>query len=249
MEKFIAFSGGVESTTMCVLFGANAKAIFADAGWEHKHMYERIERVEKEVKKLHPNFEVIKIKSEKGRLQDYIAKQKFYPSPLARYCTRIFKIEPMDKWLSERTPCELMIGLNADEVNRAGNHQKAEGVNYIYPLIEAGLSREKCKMILSRANLLPELPPYMQRGGCIGCFFKSKKEFAAMAMLNPDEFKEVEDLEKAMQDKRGKYYAIRDNIGPLSELRKMTESSLFEADEMYIGPDDVTTPCGIYCHR
>jgi len=41
MQKFISFSGGVESTTMCVLYGKDAKAIWADAGAEHDFMYER----------------------------------------------------------------------------------------------------------------------------------------------------------------------------------------------------------------
>ena len=42
-NSFIAFSGGVESTTLCLLFGGKAKAIFADTGDEHEEMYERIE--------------------------------------------------------------------------------------------------------------------------------------------------------------------------------------------------------------
>ena len=46
MNKFIAFSGGVESSTMCVLFGDNADAIFADTGFEHELIYKRIDLVE-----------------------------------------------------------------------------------------------------------------------------------------------------------------------------------------------------------
>lgn len=38
MNKYISFSGGVESTTMCILYGHKADAIFADAGWEHKEI-------------------------------------------------------------------------------------------------------------------------------------------------------------------------------------------------------------------
>ena len=59
-NKFIAFSGGVESTTMCLLFGANAKAIFSDTGWEHQIMYDRIDAVEDQIKKIHPDFEIVK---------------------------------------------------------------------------------------------------------------------------------------------------------------------------------------------
>ena len=62
MERYISFSGGVESTTMCILYGADAKGIWADTGSEHKKMYERIETVEKQIKKIHPDFEIIKVK-------------------------------------------------------------------------------------------------------------------------------------------------------------------------------------------
>ena len=44
---FISFSGGVESSTMCVLFGNKADAIFSDTGFEHDEIYKRIDLVEK----------------------------------------------------------------------------------------------------------------------------------------------------------------------------------------------------------
>lgn len=56
MKKFISFSGGVESTTMCILYGKDATAIWADTGSEHKKMYERIFSVESEIQKIHPEF-------------------------------------------------------------------------------------------------------------------------------------------------------------------------------------------------
>ena len=46
IKNFISFSGGVESTTMCVLFGKDADAIFSDTGFEHDEIYKRIELVE-----------------------------------------------------------------------------------------------------------------------------------------------------------------------------------------------------------
>jgi len=39
IKKFISFSGGVESTTMCLLYGKGATAIWCDTGAEHKEMY------------------------------------------------------------------------------------------------------------------------------------------------------------------------------------------------------------------
>lgn len=63
MKRFISFSGGVESTAMCILYGANAKAITADTGWEHPEMYERWQEVEIRLRMIHPNFKIIRVKS------------------------------------------------------------------------------------------------------------------------------------------------------------------------------------------
>jgi len=53
MKRFISFSGGVESTTMCVLYGKGATAIWCDTGAEHKEMYERIDYCEKRLISLY----------------------------------------------------------------------------------------------------------------------------------------------------------------------------------------------------
>lgn len=250
MKKYISFSGGVESTTMALLFGGSADAIFSDTGWEHKKMYERLETVESEIRKVHPNFKVIKVKNEKYEsLQAYIKEQKFFPNIMARYCTRMFKIEPIDKFLKSDEPVELMIGLNADEGDRVGNHGLVKNVTYSYPLLENGITRAACIEILTKANLLPSFPPYMSRGGCVGCFFKTKKEFIAMRLLSPDEFNNVEKLENEVQDQRGKHFAIQSNGHSMAKIRYEADSAMFSAEEMYSKVDDYSTPCGVFCHR
>jgi len=257
MKKYISFSGGVESSAMCVLFGNKADAIFSDTGWEHKEIYDRIEFVERRVREVHKNeFKVHRIRADahhKGvstpRLQDYIRETKYYPSQMGRYCTRMFKIEPIDEFLKGEGEVEIMIGLNADEKDRTGNHGLLDNVKYSYPLIDANINRAGCKLVLERAGMLPSFPPYMQRGGCVGCFYKSKKEFYAMAQLSPDEFDEVVDIEKEIQDVRGKYYSIRKNIPSMDELGKLARSSMFDADDMYGDYDLPETPCGVFCNR
>ena len=121
MKQFISFSGGVESTTMCVLWGNKADAIFADTGFEHKLIYDQIDRVEQWCKNFHRHdFKIHKIRSRHGTLPERIIAQAFYPSFNSRYCTREFKIEPIDDFLEQfkNDGCELMIGLNADEKDR-----------------------------------------------------------------------------------------------------------------------------------
>lgn len=167
MKKFIAFSGGVESSAMCILFGKEATPIFADTKFEHKEMYERIGLVEKVLKIIHgEDFEIIRVCNAKEGLPEYIRRHKFYPSPVARFCTRVFKIEPIDKFLSKQGDCELLIGLNADEADdREGNYGLCKNVTYTYPLIDLGMSRRDCEVLLMEHGLMPEFPSYMKRGG------------------------------------------------------------------------------------
>lgn len=250
MNKFIAFSGGVESSTMAVLFGNSADAIFSDTGFEHKEIYERVDLVENFVKQaIRPDFKIHRIRNKKhGSLIDYIKQQKFYPNFQARYCTRMFKIEPIDDFLDQYGEVELMIGLNYEESEkRTGNHGNKPNVKYSYPLVESKLSREACKNILDKLGLLPKFPAYMQRGGCIGCYYKSKKEYEAMALLNPEEFSIVEQLEKDIQDRREDFFSIKEGV-KMSDIRKGVENMIFEPDEIYPVINDATN-CGVFCNR
>ena len=143
MKRFISFSGGVESTTMCVLYGKGATAIWCDTGAEHPQMYERIDLVEKRLKEIHNgDFELIRIIPNvkvKGtfvnNLIDAIVGWKFMPTVSQRWCTGKFKIEPIDLFLKEQGECELMIGFNSDEEpnkDRTGNFMKCKNVKYTY---------------------------------------------------------------------------------------------------------------------
>jgi PP-loop superfamily ATP-utilizing enzyme len=252
MKKYISFSGGVESTTMCVLFGKTADAIFSDTGYEHKEIYDRIDLVENWCKNFHrPDFKIHRIRNKQhDSLISYIEKAKYYPNFKSRYCTRMFKIEPIDEFLEQHKDdgCELMIGLNAEEIDqRIGNHGNKKFVKYSYPLADNNITRAGCIEILKKINIYPEFPIYMKRGGCIGCYYKSKKEYIAMALLNPDEFKIVEELENRIQDKRKDFFTIIQGIS-MKQIREKAETSLLKPEEMYAAINDLTK-CGVFCNR
>lgn len=258
MTKFISFSGGVESTTMCLLYGKGATAIFSDTGSEHDLMYERLKHVEEYLVNYHGgDFKVVRIKASvdvNGKrvesLTDYIKESAFFPSPRQRFCTRLFKVGVIDKFLSGYGDVELLIGLNADEAeNRTGNYGLQKNVKYSYPLIENGLDRSDCMNILEGHGLLPDFPPYMDRGGCKFCPFKSKKEYRAMVHLAPDEINEVMELEETIQDKRNKYFRIRDNMPRMRDFISIEKNNLLGNLSSYYKSDDEQKSCGVFCHR
>lgn len=259
MKRFISFSGGVESTTMCVLYGKGAKAIWCDTGAEHYEMYARIDFVEQQIKQLHGNdFEVIRLKPDvtiKGKkvdnLLDAVVAKKFMPSPMIRYCTASFKIEPIDRFLSEQGDCELMIGLNADETTRAGNWGLKANVTYSYPLQNDGLTRADCEDVLKMHNLHPNFPAYMLRGGCSMCFYKSEKEYKALWYLNRKEFNAMLDFEQAYQDSRKNTYSIMTSGKTLQQLSNECTAEMFQADilETYKEYKKEGKSCGAFCRR
>lgn len=262
-STFIAFSGGVESTTMALLFGRKAQCVFTDTGAEHDEMYRRLDGVEQKLKEIHGDeFSVLRIKAEKcdgkpiDNLTDYIRHAGVFPNQLMRFCTKYFKIAPYNAFLRDKTPCSLMVGLNADEIDkREGNHG-LEGVTVEYPLADLGLSRKKCVAMLEAYDLQPKLPVYMRRGGCKYCPYKSRKEYAAMVHLSPDEMEEIACLEEEVnagpKNTRGKFWAAAMAVpeGFRAFMEAERSQSLFSAEEMYgQQPGTIETPCGLFCHR
>ena len=87
----------------------------------------------------------------------------------------------------------------------------------------------------------------MQRGGCIGCYYKSRKEYEAMALLNPDEFKVVEDLEESIQDQRQEFFSILPGI-KMREIRANVANMIFKPEDIYPAINNATK-CGVFCNR
>jgi len=253
MKRFISFSGGVESRTMAILFGNNSDAIFADTGSEHLALYAGLNTVENKIREFHNNeFKIIRVKNEKYEsLEDYIKYYNFFPSFRNRFCTGLFKIEPINNYLKqfEKEGVEIMIGLNADEADlRTGNHQLLPFVEYTYPLVENGINRKMCHSILKAAGIEPNFPPYMQRGGCKFCYYKSKKEYQAMALMDEKEFNDIIDLEESIQEQKKEYYHIIPSIPNLRQFKLEAQNMIFDAKDMYSVINDATK-CGVFCNR
>ena len=243
---------------MCLLYGEGATAIWCDTGSEHALMYERIDYVEKMLTALHNgNFKLVRLRAsvtveddKVDSLTDYIIRRKFMPSPRQRFCTRLFKIKPIDDFLASQGDCELMIGLNADEADdRDGNHGLQPNVNYTYPLVTAGMDRTDCKELLEAYGLLPDFPPYMDRGGCKFCPFKSKKEYRAMVHFAPGEIEEVRELEEYIQDNRNAYYRIRSNMPRLRDFISLEKNNLIGNLSQFYAADSERKSCAVFCHR
>jgi 3'-phosphoadenosine 5'-phosphosulfate sulfotransferase (PAPS reductase)/FAD synthetase len=272
MKKFISFSGGVESTTMCLLYGKGATAIVCDTGDEEPEMYERWDFVENAMNIIHDgDFKLIRIKpfvKHKGKYYDTLKGLAlgygFFPGSGSRYCTRQLKIEPIDLYLNNQAECELMVGLNADEIElREGNQSTLPNVKYTTPLADDGHSRADCILLLKQYGLEPNFPPYMKRGGCRTCFFRGKKEAKAKYFFNKEGFLQDQQFEillnesgtrKLTKSGRKKFFGINQAFpsGYQSVIDECEqEISMFGLEEMKSQYKNISEhkACGLFCHR
>ena len=204
-KTYLSFSGGIDSTAMVINY-PQYQPIFADTGAEFSEVYEHILKVESALK-----IEVLKVKNEKHKsLIEYIRKSKYFPSWRERFCTRMFKIEPIEQFLKKQGDFSLGIALLYEErFLRGGNYDKYAW----YPFIENRITKKDTINICKQNDLFPDYPRYMKRGGCYNCFFKSKQEIIDLFLHEPDLFDELIQLEKDVQDQRGEIYYMFGNIG------------------------------------
>jgi 3'-phosphoadenosine 5'-phosphosulfate sulfotransferase (PAPS reductase)/FAD synthetase len=262
VKRFISFSGGVESTTMCILYGKGATAIWCDTGAEHDEMYQRIDYCERALREIHKgDFELIRLRANvkvKGswvdNLIDAILGWRYMPSQGQRWCTGKFKIAPIDDFLAEQGECELLIGLNADEEKRAGNWGLKSNVKYSYLLQDDDITRDDCKEILNQYNLLPDFPLYMNRGGCFMCIYKSIAEYKAMYIFDRNTFDRVRyGIEEKIQDKRNKFFTISVSGKSMKMIADECEREIsiwgIDAVKGFYEQIEQRQACGAFCHR
>lgn len=253
MKQFVAFSGGTDSTALA-LIEEDATPVFTDTGDEFDEVYAHIEKFERVTGRR-----VERIISKEGTLPEYIERTKFMPNHRARFCTRIFKIEALNEWLTSagQLPAEIFIGLRADEPEslRVGNLTELDGLGIRYPLRERGLVLTDVIRVCLEWDLLPRRTAYMARGGCKGCYYKRKSEIAAMHFLAPATLDELQLREENVQDERGTFFYMFPNINmSIREFRANLDAQpgLFDVAATYSDAakkDEMGTACGLFCNR
>src|SRR5579862_9164612 len=95
MRHIIPISGKDSCATAIVQITRNPnlsyELFFSDVGSELPETYQWLDKVERKLN--------IKINRVGESLEQVIYNQGILPSPKVRFCTRIAKIEPMEKWI------------------------------------------------------------------------------------------------------------------------------------------------------
>lgn len=192
----LSFGGGVDSSTLiaidenrdraCEFLGISREEldrvfpviehhVFADTGAESAATYRNIERVQ-EI--LGGRLNIVRKDGE--TITEWCLRLGSVPVMPggSHVCSLKYKGEVMAKWAKER---ELnptwIIGIEANEGRRAKRFTAPKGdtANYIYPLIDLGLTRDRCLELLAFLGWHG-----VEKSSCVFCPFKSEDELRDM---------------------------------------------------------------------
>jgi hypothetical protein len=124
-----------------------------------------------------------------------IRMQNALPNWRMRWCTRMLKIEPFERYVLEHRPCTVYVGIRADEVTeREGVDYGALGGDVVrrFPLAEWGWGINQVMAYLSSIGVcIPD------RTDCAACFFQTLWEWYSLWLAHPATFAEAEGWEAA----------------------------------------------------
>lgn len=219
MLNVISLGAGVQSSVMALMAARGELtpmpdcAIFADTQWEPEGVYTHLDWLEGELP-----FPVYRVTA--GNIRDDLIaasspeKTRAASAPFFtegggmghRQCTREYKVEPIRKKLREliglkfrqRGPKEVAIhqwiGISTDEAVRMKPSRDA-WVQNIWPLIDAGMSRQDCLRWFEKE--FPERT--LAKSACIGCPYHSDAMWRDMKINDPRSFSDAVDFDKEIR--------------------------------------------------
>jgi len=219
---YLSLGAGVQSTAMLIMSALGLRncpkadcAIFADTGDEPAWVYDHLETLKK--------WSTIPIHfTAKGHLSQDVAdrlsgkKKRFAAipawtrgkdgreAPLRRQCTREYKIEPLEKKVREllgyrkyqhnKHKVACLLGISTDEIARV-KPSRTHWVTNLFPLIDAGLSREDCARVIVDAGL-----PVPKKSACVFCPYHNDEYWLDMKTNHADEFAKAVSFDKMIRD-------------------------------------------------
>lgn len=189
MKKYIAVSGGADSTATALLLwerGEDFEMVFSDTGVELPEVYYILPELSKIINKpLH----VIS----GGSFFQYLVQFGYLlPSIQRRWCTRLLKTSPQDKFFKENNVSDVSIGFRADEDRELPQNRP---YSYNYPLRDAGFSRLDVHNLCKKYGLLNDAYKWRSRINCWCCFNQSRYEWLGLYRNYPSLYKLAEKWE------------------------------------------------------
>lgn len=196
VRHILGLSGGKDSTALAIYMRdrvPNMEYFFCDTGAELPETYEYLAKLE-----VYLGKKIVRLSSD--RTFDHWLKvyRGTLPSPQMRWCTKVLKIEPLEKWIGTDKAISY-VGLRADEASRKGYMSTKQNMMSVFPFIDDGLELRDIENLLIESGLgKPSYYEWRSRSGCYFCFYQRKSEWVALAERHPDLFSSAIDYENKL---------------------------------------------------
>lgn len=205
MKHYLSMGFGVNSVALHLLMedlGIDFEAVFVDHSADYPETYEYMKyfiSTGRPVTILQPNCHRKKQNRTYNDLYEYCWEMEMVPSMMARWCTRDFKVSPINKYVSK--PCWMHLGIDAGESKRA-RMSTTKGIESRWLLIEHDIDRNGCKELIKKNGL--RVPP---KSGCWFCPYQRIAQWKQLRMNHPELFCKAQKLEArnmSSRERKGK---------------------------------------------
>ena len=214
IRHIVNISGGKDSAALAIYLKQNypeipAEYVFCDTCCELPETHEYIEQLEgllgQKIVRL-TALSYLSFREKPGRNPfDLCLKQiysDFLPSPRSRWCTRVLKIKPFEKYVGDASVFSY-IGIRGDEdregykANKSPKLSQQPNIIPIYPFKDDVVTLIDVKRILAESGLgLPSYYKWRSRSGCYFCFYQRIGEWQGLLENHPDLFEKAKKYEK-----------------------------------------------------
>lgn len=211
VRHVLGLSGGKDSAALAIFLRENGLApdnmeyYFLDTGCELPEVYAFLDRLE-----VYLDIEIKRLGSEVS-FEDHLkmqsrmnSEENFLPSPFSRWCTKVMKIQPFEKFIGLDKAVSY-IGIRADEKRDGYNAKTTNQIEPVYPFKEKGIVRQDVFDILERTVGIPEYYKWRSRSGCYFCFYQRLDEWAGLSKYHPALYAKAMEFEKVHPETGKKY--------------------------------------------
>ncbi len=229
----LGISGGKDSAALAIHIKEHYPDIhhkieyfFTDTGAELQEVYEFLAKLEAYLGK-----KITKLSSGEDFEHWLKLHNGYLPSPQQRWCTRVMKIKPFEKFVGD-DPVISYVGIRADE-NREGYVSQKPTIKAVFPFVEEGLVRDDVFQLLEDTVGIPEYYKWRSRSGCYFCFFQRQDEWLGLKRNHPALYEQAREFENRIRTKFdwkdgevefGGHGYTWSSQGSLDELVKRAES-------------------------
>lgn len=242
-RHIVSISGGKDSAALAVYLRQHypnipAEYVFCDTGAELPETYDYLDRLESllgtRIRRLNA-LEMLGVRQKPGRTPFDVWLKEVYggflPNPQARWCTRVLKIQPFERYVGNDQAYSY-IGIRADE-DREGYVGKKppkiseqQNIIPVYPLKDDGITLSDVRKLLDDVGLgLPDYYEWRTRSGCYFCFYQQIAEWQGLKEEHPELFEKAKKYEKSGKGKKYTWASGRSlqDIERLEDRRELVE--------------------------